>query len=126
MPVLAALNLADEALIQQACVVQMAPPDEWELNHIQHFIESPEMGPLSLWGRDSNLWGFTHDRNVMPQTSLPFFSTEKKTHSRIGFQIGSYERFWRCRGCNRLNRCNHLKFPVYWAVVTPRRPATRL
>ncbi|KAF1950594.1 hypothetical protein CC80DRAFT_554142 [Byssothecium circinans] len=47
----------NHALIQQASIMQLNPPDAYDINHLQHFLSSEAMGPLHLCGPDRYVWG---------------------------------------------------------------------
>ncbi|KAL9083394.1 MAG: hypothetical protein Q9165_008544 [Trypethelium subeluteriae] len=54
------LEKYNTALLQQAQILAMNPPSENDLDSIQRYIASPEMGPFSLLGTDSEVWGSVH------------------------------------------------------------------
>jgi hypothetical protein len=47
----------DEALLQQAGIAAMDEPNSSDLDDLQHYLASPEMGPLILNGPDALVWG---------------------------------------------------------------------
>lgn len=49
--------LIDDALLQQAKMHSLGVPDKWDLRELQHFLETPDMGPLALIGDDATIWG---------------------------------------------------------------------
>jgi hypothetical protein len=52
-------NLIDHALIQQSVILKFPEPEEWDLEHIQNFLEpvTANTGPLILPGPDGATWG---------------------------------------------------------------------
>jgi hypothetical protein len=47
----------DDALLQQAKIHSLGVPDKWDLQELQHFLETTDMGPLALIGDDASIWG---------------------------------------------------------------------
>lgn len=53
---------SDSAVLQQAKILRMRPPGAYDMEYIQKYLETYEMGPLALTGRDSDIWGSTADK----------------------------------------------------------------
>ncbi|KAL9080511.1 MAG: hypothetical protein Q9157_000745 [Trypethelium eluteriae] len=54
------LEKYNTALIQQTQILRMSSPGSYDLDYIQKYIASPEMGPFALAGIDSEIWGSVH------------------------------------------------------------------
>lgn len=82
------INGSDSAVLQQARILRMRPPGAYDMKYIQKYLETYEMGPLALTGRDSDIWGSMADPEshaddliaLLPRHEEDFFSrfvTEK-------------------------------------------------
>lgn len=47
----------DNSVIQQEMILRMGTPSSFDLDQVQKYLESVEMGPFSLCGPDSAVWG---------------------------------------------------------------------
>ncbi|KAF2488939.1 hypothetical protein BU16DRAFT_531983 [Lophium mytilinum] len=56
------LKQYNDAVIQQSLIHSMPEPSKWDLNDIQHYLATDEMGPLNLIGDDACTWGSIADR----------------------------------------------------------------
>jgi hypothetical protein len=56
------LMVLDDFLVQQSTILQYAEPGDWDLHHIQNYLQLPEMGQCALEGPDSVIWGSVADR----------------------------------------------------------------
>lgn len=45
------------ALVQQSTILSLPEPSKWDLNDIQHYLTTKDMGPLALIGDDAAIWG---------------------------------------------------------------------
>ncbi|KAI9662602.1 MAG: hypothetical protein M1821_008769 [Bathelium mastoideum] len=57
----AKLEKYNAALIQQSQMLQMTPPIKSDLEYIQHYLASKDMGPFALAGPDCEIWGSVHE-----------------------------------------------------------------
>jgi hypothetical protein len=60
---LCSLFNVDHALIQQSFILNYPKPADWDLHFIQDFLQSNEMGPLALIGKDAEVWGSYSERH---------------------------------------------------------------
>jgi hypothetical protein len=73
---------ADDALIQQSVILKLDEPEQWDLHYLQDYLQTKEMGPLALMGRDADVWGSVCDRDsykpdlvaLRPRTERDAFS----------------------------------------------------
>jgi hypothetical protein len=91
----------DDALIQQATIVAMQEPSAYDLNDLQHYLETREMGPLALRGEDAEVWGSTTDPyqratdliTLCPrQREDPFSNWVTESGIKIFFKYGCHRR----------------------------------
>lgn len=84
----------DSAVLQQAKILRMRPPGAYDMKYIQKYLETYEMGPLALTGRDSDIWGSTENPEshaddliaLLPRHEEDFFSrfvTEKASSKML-------------------------------------------
>ncbi|OCK94898.1 uncharacterized protein K441DRAFT_559211 [Cenococcum geophilum 1.58] len=59
----ATLKEYNTALTQQSTILGFSEPSKWDLNDIQHYLATKEMGPLALIGDDAMTWGSTRYPN---------------------------------------------------------------
>ncbi|KAH3943301.1 hypothetical protein HBI56_128050 [Parastagonospora nodorum] len=53
----AKLHQYNEALLEVSLLHQLEAPDQFDLNDVQFFLSSDDMGPNEMKGRDSTSWG---------------------------------------------------------------------
>ncbi|KAJ9665654.1 hypothetical protein H2201_004138 [Coniosporium apollinis] len=94
----AKLREYNEALIQQSTIVRMEEPSAYDMNDIQHFLATSEMGPLALIGDDATVWGSTTN----PKCHPPDLTALRARHDEDIFSKWVTEKaimqFFRCKG----------------------------
>ncbi|KAF3040788.1 hypothetical protein E8E11_001906 [Didymella keratinophila] len=59
----------NEAVIQQAKMLKYPEPTAWDLQHLQDYLGSQEMGPRAMVGEDSLTWGLK-SQNISAKPDL--------------------------------------------------------
>lgn len=97
------MYIVDEALIQQSVIHRFPEPDKWDLNYIQHFLATKDMGPLALIGDDATIWGST----LAPDSHSPDLVALKPRQKEDAFSKWVTENaiisLFRC-GCARFKK----------------------
>lgn len=85
----------DSALVQQAQILAMKLPDRYDLDYIQRFIASPEMGyPAGLAGVDAEIWGDIHAPKKY-EADIVTLSSRKRTDmfTKVLLEKGTQKMF---------------------------------
>lgn len=107
----ARLKEYNKALLQYSTILDLPKPSKWDLNDIQSYLETDDMGPLALIGDDATTWGST----AHPKTYNPDLITLRERHNEDAFSKLVTEKviklLFRC-GCARWKKSSS----VYGAV----------
>lgn len=103
----AKLREYNEALIQQNIILAFPGPSKWDLNYVQHYLATKDMGPLALAGDDAPIWGSTKE----PNSFCPDLITLRPRHNEDTFSRWVTERaiikLFKC-GCHRLMKVSRI------------------
>ncbi|KAI9685932.1 MAG: hypothetical protein M1822_004210 [Bathelium mastoideum] len=97
----AKLEKYNAALIQQSQMIQMAQPSKFDLEYIQHYMASKDMGPFALVGIDCETWGTVHKPNghepdivaLLPRKATDMFTkllNNKGTSKLFQYGVGRF------------------------------------
>ncbi|OCL04673.1 hypothetical protein AOQ84DRAFT_399986 [Glonium stellatum] len=103
----AKLREYNEALIQYSTVLAFPGPSKWDLNYIQHYLATKDMGPLELAGDDAPIWGSTKE----PKSFCYDLIALRPRHNEDIFSKWVTERaiikLFKC-GCHRLKKVSRI------------------
>jgi hypothetical protein len=97
------LTMADDTLAQQARILKYPQPSTWDLHHIQNYLQSAEMGELSLTGDDATAWGSVDDRESYKPDLVALCPRAKKDAFSVWAAESAITNLFKC-GCARLMR----------------------
>jgi hypothetical protein len=97
------LMLVDDALIQQAKILKYPKPGTWDLNDIQNYLESREMGNNALTADDALIWGTVRNRKPERPDLVTLCPREKKDAFSAWAAESAIINIFRC-GCARFMR----------------------
>lgn len=106
-------QISDEALLEVSLLHQLQAPDQFDLNDVQFFLSSDDMGPNEMKGEDATSWGDCDTPNDHPPDLIAVHPRRKEDlFSRIVAEKGVH--LFKC-GLGRITKGNkHLGPRIYY------------
>ncbi|KAF2186251.1 hypothetical protein K469DRAFT_706921 [Zopfia rhizophila CBS 207.26] len=97
----------NEALIQASTVANLQEPDKWDLNYMQRFLATKEMGSLALIGDDATTWGSITNPNGFSPDLIALRPRQNEDAFSKWVAENAVVNLFRC-GCARFKKASRV------------------